>query len=176
MGQAPRFREHHLVLCLLIASGLLRLSPQLAAIAPIGAIALFAGAYLQRPWLWLVPLAALLAIDWLEGRGVGPATLVSYLGFGGAALLGRWLLEGNDSNRRIVAALPVAALLCWLTATLATLPADPALSLAALDRALLEALPILAWLLLAEGLYALLLFGAYKLLREAPFVYYTPQS
>ena len=90
--------------------------------------------------------------------------------------MGRWRLNGNDSNRRIGAALPVAAFACWLTATLAALLATPPLTYPALWQAVAESFPTLTWHLLGNGLYALLLFGSYKLLREAPFVYYTPQS
>ncbi len=175
MEQALRFREHHLVLCLLVAAGLLHLSPLPAVMTPIGAMGLFTGAYLRRAWMWLVPLLALLLVDWLDGRGLDLTTGVSYLAFPGAALLGRWFLNDNDSNRRIFAALPAAVLACWLTATAALMLAAPPASFTALWLELAAALPTLTWHLVSDGLYALLLFGGYKLLREAPFVYYSPE-
>lgn len=144
--------------------------------APIGAVALFTGAYLRRPWLWLLPFAVLVAVDWLDGRHTGIAMPVTYLGFVAATLLGRWLLDGRDGNARIVAAVPIAALACWLTVTLGALLAATALTPATLVQGLWAALPTLAWHLLGDSLYALLLFGSYKLLREAPFVHYSPQS
>ncbi len=170
------FREHHLALCLLIAVGLLRFAPHPAAIAPIGALALFTGAYLQRAWLWLLPFAVLVTADWLDGRNAGIAMPVTYLGFLGAVLLGRWLLDGRDTNARIVAVVPVAALTCWLSVTLGALLAAATATPATLAGGLWQALPLLTWHLLGDALYALLLFGSYKLLREAPFVHYSPQS
>jgi hypothetical protein len=171
-----RFREHHLVLCLLLAAGLLRFFPHPAAMAPIGAMALFTGAYLQRSWLWLLPFAVLVAVDWLDGRNTGIAMPVTYVGFVAVTLLGRWLLDGRDSNSRILAAVPAAAFVCWLAATLGTLLAATTLTPSALAQGLWQALPTLVWHLLGDSLYALLLFGSYKLLREAPFVHYSPQS
>ncbi len=177
MDQRPvRFREHHLVLCLLLAAGLLRLLPHPEGIAPIGAVALFMGAYLQRAWLWLVPFAVLVGIDWIDGRNPGFAMPVTYLGFLLAALLGRWFLDGRDDNRRVLAAVPVAALTCWFAVTLGALLSAPLVTQATLTEGLWQALPTLAWHLVGDGVYALLLFGSFKLLREAPFVYYTPQS
>lgn len=171
-----RFREHHLVLCLLVAAGLLRLFPHPDGIAPIGAMALFTGAYLQRSWLWLVPFAVLVGVDWLYGRNSGIAMPVTYLGFVLIILLGRWLLDGQDSNRRVLTAIPVAAAACWLTMTLGALLAANTIEPALLAQGLWQDLPMLAWHLLGDGLYALLLFGSFKLLREAPFVYYSRQS
>lgn len=165
------FREHHLVLCLLVGAALLRLAPHPEGIAPIGAMALFTGAYLQKPLYWLVPLAGLLVGDLLTGQAP-LAMAAGCVGFLLATLLGRLLLARLDSNRRIAACLPLAASICWGATTLGLVIADPNGLLAGL----LSNLPLLTWHLVGDGVYALLLFSVYKLTREAPFVYYSPQN
>lgn len=162
------FREHHLVLGLLVGAALLRLAPHPEGVAPIGAMALFAGAYLNKPLYWLVPLAALAGGDLLTGHQL-VAIAASLAGFLLATLLGRLVLSRFDSNQRIAACLPLAAVICWSAATLGAAPAEQ-------GAALQSSLPLLPWHLLGDSVYALLLFCTYKLTREAPFVYYSPQN
>lgn len=165
------FREHHLVLCLLLGAALLRLAPHPESIAPLGAMALFAGAYLHNPLYWLVALAGVLVGDLLTGQP--PLAMgAGCVGFLLAALLGRLLLARLDSNQRIAACLPLAAAICWAATTLGVALADPGGLLAGFQ----SNLHLLIWHLVGDSVYALLLFSVYKLMREAPFVYYTPQN
>lgn len=60
--------RHGLVLLLILGAAALRLVPLPANVAPIGALALFAGAYLRHPAFHLVPLGALLLGDLQIGR------------------------------------------------------------------------------------------------------------
>lgn len=62
-----RIRQEHLVLLLILAAALLRYAPHPDNMAPIGALALFSGAYLQRQVLWVVPVGALLLGDAASG-------------------------------------------------------------------------------------------------------------
>ena len=59
-GGASFLHGQGLVLLLIVGAAALRMLPHPENIAPIGALALFSGAYLQRKVFWLVPLGALL--------------------------------------------------------------------------------------------------------------------
>jgi len=75
----------------IIAGAILRLVPHLPNFAPIAAMALFGGTYLNKKYALLIPLAALFLSDILLGF-YNPWIMVSVYGsFALIGLLGKWL-------------------------------------------------------------------------------------
>jgi hypothetical protein len=169
-----RFREHHLVLCLLVAAAVLRVFPHPGNIAAIGALALFAGAYLQHHGLWLIPLAALLLGDAARGQTQPIIVTATAIGFLTAAAFGRQLLQFKDSWRRICLAVVIAASACWASVTLGQWLAFHSLTIAGALDSVAASIHLLPGQLIGDAGYAFLLFGIFSLTRELPFVHFTP--
>ena len=162
-----RFVEGNaLVLLLVVAVALARLLPHPANIAPVGALALFSGAYLTRRWFYMVPVAALLVSDWMLGFYHAGVMAAVYGGFLAAACIGRGMLRGRDQGARIVGAVGVGALAFWFISNFGVWLAHHPKTAAGFLRCYVDAVPFLGRSLLGDGLYAALLFGAYKLTRR----------
>lgn len=172
----PRFtlREDYLVFALILLAAALRLAPHPENVAPIGALALFAGAYLNRQVLWLVPLAALFLGDLANGLYHLGVMAFVYLGFAASAAVGRGLLRCNDSAPRIVLATAVGALVFWLVSNLGSWLAFRPLTAAGLLQCYLDGLPYLLRSLAGDGLYVCLLFGGLHALRRSLLPGYAP--
>jgi hypothetical protein len=82
---------------LIAAGALLRLAPHPPNFAPIGALALFGGGVLPRPWGVVVPLAAMALSD--IRLGFGPGTAWVYASFVLIALLGSTALRRRNVLR-----------------------------------------------------------------------------
>lgn len=172
-GWLRRFVEHNgLILLLIVAVAAMRLLPHPANIAPIGALALFSGAYLQRRFFYVVPLAALFLGDLHLGLYHAGTMAAVYLGFLASTFVGRGLLHGGDVGRRrdtaarIAVAVGSGALAFWLISNLGVWLFFRPLTLAGFAQCYLDALPFLGHSLLGDALYAAGLFGAYKLARR----------
>ena len=155
-----------LVLLLIVAVALARLLPHPANIAPVGALALFSGAYLARWWFYAVPLAALLASDWVLGFYHAGVMAAVYGGFLASACIGRGMLRGRDRPGRIVGAVGVGALAFWLVSNFGVWLAHHPKTVAGFVQCYVDAVPFLGRSLLGDALYAALLFGVYKLTRQ----------
>ena len=155
------------VLLLVVAVALIRLFPHLPNIAPVGALALFSGAYLRRRWFYLVPMAALLASDWVIGFYHAGVMAAVYAGFLVSALIGRGLLQGRDGAGRICGTIGAGALAFWLISNFGVWLFHHPKTLAGLWQCYLDAVPFLGRSLLGDAMYAALLFGGYKLARHA---------
>jgi len=76
---------------LIAATVLVRVSDHMPNVAPVGAVALWAGAVLPAPWSLVVPLGSMLIADAIIGFAMLPITLAVYLSYGLIVLMGRWL-------------------------------------------------------------------------------------
>ena len=166
-GGASPASGQWLVLLLILVAAALRTLPHPENIAPIGALALFSGAYLQRRVFWLAPLAALLLGDLLNGLYQASVMLAVYLGFLASTAVGRGLLHSRDSTGRIVAAVGAGALVFWLISNVGNWLAFHPQTAAALLQCYVDGLPYLGRSLAGDAFYALLLFGVYRLARRA---------
>ena len=163
-----------LVLLLIVGAAALRLLPHPENIAPIGALALFSGAYLQRRVFWLVPLGALLLGDLHNGLYQATVMLAVYLGFLASTAVGRGLLHGRDSAGRIAVAVGAGALAFWLVSNLGNWLAFHPLTAAGLLQCYADSLPYLLRSLVGDAAYAALLFGGYRLARQLPLLRMAP--
>lgn len=166
-GSAPS-NEQWLPLLVVVAAATLQLLPHPHNMAPLGALALFAGAYLDRRLFLLAPLGTLLLSDLANGFYHAVVMLSVYLGFALSAAAGRWLLHRRDRVERIVLAWGVGALAFYLVSNAGSWLAFRPLTAAGLLQCYVDGLPYLARSLMGDAMYATLLFGGYRLLRRAP--------
>ena len=163
----PKTQTLHLIcifgLILLVAT--MRIVPHPYNIAPIGALALFSGAYLQRGVYWLVPLGALLLGDLTIGLYNAIVMVAVYLGFLASAAIGRSLLYRFDSLPRICVGVGAGALAFWLISNFGVWLVFRPPTVAGLLSCYIDAIPFLLRSLAGDALYATLLFGAWKLVR-----------
>ena len=102
------------VVYLLIALvGAARLLPHPENFAMVGALALFAGAYLPTRIAWLVPLGALLIGDAVIGFYNGVVMVGVYVGFAMSAMVGRAVLSQRRTTFRLGGSVLASALLFW---------------------------------------------------------------
>lgn len=162
-----RFVEQNgLILLLIVAAAAMRLLPHPANVAPIGALALFSGTYLERRLFYLVPLAALFLGDLHLGLYHAGTMGAVYLGFLASAFVGRGLLRGRYSGGRVAVAVGAGALVFWLISNLGVWLFFRPLTPSGLALCYLDALPFLGRSLLGDALYAAALFGTYQLTRR----------
>jgi len=165
-----KLQSQHLVIILILGAALLRFAPHPDNVAPIGALALFCGAYLQRQVLWLVPIGALLLGDAATGFYMPVVMVFVYLGFVASTAVGRGLLHGRDSWPRIAAATGVGALAFWTVSNLGNWLAFHPHTPDALVACYRDGLPYLLRSLAGDAVYVVALFGGYRLLRQLPWV------
>ncbi len=87
---------------LIVLVALSRIAPHPANFAPIGALGLFAGAYLNRRSAWAVPLAALLLSDAVIGFYNPLLMVFVYGGFAVGGWLGRRFLRERRTPGKLV--------------------------------------------------------------------------
>lgn len=137
-----------------------RLLPHPGNFTPIGALGLFAGAYLHDRRVWAVPLAALLLGDVFIGFYDPVVMAFVYVGFALSAVIGRILLRHKRTPVRIGAAVLASASVffivsnfgCWATGMYPH-------TLDGLVRCYVAALPFFGNTLSGDVFYAALLFG-----------------
>lgn len=173
-GGASFLHGQGLVLLLIVGAAALRMLPHPENIAPIGALALFSGAYLQRRVFWLVPLGALLLGDLHNGLYHAAVMLAVYLGFLASTAVGRGLLHRRDSTGRIALAVGAGALAFWLISNVGNWLAFHPQTAAALLQCYVDGLPYLLRSLAGDAIYAALLFGGYRLARRLPLLHVAP--
>ncbi|HHQ14775.1 MAG TPA: hypothetical protein ENK16_07075 [Chromatiales bacterium] len=150
-----------LLLALTIAGGLL---PHPANVTPVGALGLFAGAYASARYAWLVPVAALLTANLVNGFYDLTVLVCVYLGMLAGPLFGHWLLRRRRHVSRISAAVIASALTFYLISNFGVwlagmYPPDAA----GLAQCYLNGLPYLVRSLLGDAAYTALLFGGWEL-------------
>ena len=161
--------ELAMALLLILIAAAARWLPHVDNFTPIGALALFSGAYLSRRWFWLVPLAALFLGDLHNGLYNGVVLIAVYAGFLASAAIGRWLLLGRATVGPIALAVVVGALSFWVVSNLGSWLAFRPLTVAGLAQCYVDGLPYLLRSLVGDAVYAALLFGVYgTLLKIGP--------
>lgn len=147
-----------MLVALIFAAAALRLIPHPANLAPIAALALFAGAHFEdRRLAFVVPFAALVLSDWF--LGLYPGLDFVYAGFAISVCIG-FALRGRTFGRIAAGTLASAAVFFLVTNfgawwTLAAYPKTPDGLLAAY----VAGIPFLRNALLGDALYVTLLFG-----------------
>ena len=89
------------ILILVLLAVFSRLIPHPLNFTPIGALGLFAGAYIIDKRVWLLPVCALLLSDFFVGFYEPIGMLFVYLGFALSAFIGRLLLTDKRTSLRL---------------------------------------------------------------------------
>ena len=160
------------VVYLLIALvGAARLLPHPENFAMVGALALFAGAYLPTRIAWLVPLGALLIGDAVIGFYNGVVMVGVYVGFAMSAMVGRAVLSQRRTTFRLGGSVLASALLFFLVSNFGVWLVAYPNTFAGLVSCYVNAIPFFGRSLLGDLIYSALLFGAYEGLKH----YFTQQ-
>lgn len=103
------------LICLIGAAAAWRVGEFIPNVAPITALALYAGATLSLPYALAVPLLAMVVSDIFIGWDYLPITLLVYGSFALGTLLGRWLKSSRSPGRILVASVAASSLFFLLT-------------------------------------------------------------
>ncbi len=153
-----------LAISLIVVGILLRFAPHAPNFTPVAAIAIFGGAYLNKKYAILVPLALMAASDVF--LGVHNVMLFTWGGFVLSALLGLWVKK-NKSASRILSASFASALLFYIVSNFGVwLMGWYPPTLDGLIRCYILGLPFLRNFTAATLLYTAVFFTAYELVAR----------
>jgi len=158
------YNNHIIIIALVVFAVLSRFVPHPLNFTPIGALGLFAGAYIVDKRVWLLPICALLLSDIFVGFYEPIAMLFVYIGFALSAFVGRLLLSEKRSSLNLGGAAFSSATLffivsnfgTWLSGTLYPM------SLAGLADCYVMAIPFYGNTLLGDLFYTVVLFGLFE--------------
>ena len=153
---------------LVVLAGVLHLVPHPFGVSPVGATALYAGAYGSPRIAWLVPVAILLAGNLIFGFYSYPIVLAFvYAGFALAAWVGRWLLAKQRSLSRYGLAIVAAATLFFLLSNFSIwLVGMYPPTLSGLVQCYVNGIPFLLTGIIADAIFCCLLFGLHHLAEQ----------
>jgi hypothetical protein len=151
---------------LILLAAFSRLLPHPPNVAPIAAVALFGGAYLDRKYSFVIPLAALALSDLVIGFYSGAYwTYAAFIAVGGVGL---WLGR-NRTIARTVAATLAGSIIFFLISNFGawlTLQVLYPRTFSGLIECYTAAIPFFRNTLAGDAVSVALLFGAYELLRR----------
>lgn len=152
------------ILILIIAAVFSRLIPHPLNFTPIGALGLFAGAYIVDKRVWLLPIAALLISDFFIGFYEPVAMLFVYIGFASSAFIGRLLLSEKRTSVRLGGAALSSATIFFILSNFGTWLAGSLypMSIAGLIECYVMAIPFYGNTLLGDLFYVVVLFGIFE--------------
>jgi len=142
----------------------LRLLPHLPNFAPIAALGLFGGTYLNKKYALLVPLLAMLFSDYFIGFAPFWITFSVYFSFFLIGLLGLWL-KNHKNLSNIIGASLFGSVLFFIITNFAVWAATPwyAKDLSGLTQCFLLAIPFFRNTILGDLFYVGVMFGLYEL-------------
>ena len=144
----------------------LRLVPHPPNFAPIAAMALFGGAYLNRRYALVVPIAALLLSDLVIGF-YSPLVMVSVYGsFVLTGLMGLWLKKRKSAGNVVLTAMGASILFFLVTNFAVWAAGSYARDLSGLAQSYVMGLPFFRNTLLGDLFYTGVFFGGYELVKS----------
>lgn len=143
-----------------------RLLPHVPNIAPIGALALFAGVYLPKKWSIIVPVIAMLISDVFIGFYEWQVMLAVYLGFVLTVLIGWWIRKRINPVNVIAGSLGGSIVFFLLTNAAVWLFTQmyPHTFAGLLDSYTM-AIPFFKFSLVGDLAWTAVFFGAYEVVR-----------
>lgn len=151
---------------LILVAVLTRLLPHPPNVAPIAAIALFSGVYLDRKHAFIVPIAVMLISDYFIG--FHDTILWVYLGFLLIALAGLWLRKHQGITTTLGVTFTGSILFFILTNFGVWLSAQPMYphNLAGLFQCYTAAIPFFRNSMIGDLIYVGAMFGTYELVKR----------
>jgi hypothetical protein len=141
---------------------LARLCPHPWNVTPMGALALFAGAYLPRRVAWLVPAGAGIAVDLIIGLYTPLMMIFVYCAYAASTLIAGRLLRQRRSVHRVGIAVTAGATAFYLISNLGPWIILYPPTMDGLVGCYVNALPFFGRSLLGDGVYATMLFGSFE--------------
>jgi len=156
--------KNTILLLLVFFAVLSRLIPHPVNFTPIGALGLFAGAYIIDKRVWLLPVCALLLSDFFMGFYEPIVMLFVYLGFALSTFIGRILIFKERTFLRLGGAALFSATLFFILSNFGTWLSGVLypMSLAGLTECFIMAIPFYPNTLLGDLFYVLVLFGLFE--------------
>ena len=148
----------------------LHLIPHPFGVSPIGATALYAGAYGPKRISWAIPLLPLLAAGLFFGFYDPAVMAFVYAGFALSTFAGRALLRHDRNLGRFGAAVVFGATIFFVVSNFANwLVFSDQANLAGLVQTYVNGLPYFGQAMLADAAYCFILFGLHNAieLRQA---------
>ncbi|OGE79026.1 MAG: hypothetical protein A2751_01020 [Candidatus Doudnabacteria bacterium RIFCSPHIGHO2_01_FULL_46_14] len=152
---------------LVLIGAILRFLPHPANFAPISAIALFGGTYLNKKFALLVPVAAMVVSDYFIGFDSWQSRATVYSSFILSGLIGLWL-RNNKSVLNMIGGTVASSALFYLITNLVFLyePTMYSHDLSGQIQSYLNALPFFRNTLLGDLFYAGVMFGSFELVKR----------
>ncbi len=148
---------------LIVVGFMMRLLPHAPNVVPVAAIAIFAGAYLNRKMVPWVPLAIMVISDLIIGlHGVVLYTWGAFIIIG---YMGTWLRE-RRTPLPIFGAAVVSALVFFVITNFGVALAWYPHTWQGMVSCYIRALPFLRNTMIGNVLFAFVLFGSYELARK----------
>lgn len=151
---------------LILLAVLSRLLPHPPNFAPITAIALFGGVYLDRKHTFLVPIAAMLISDYFIGFYSGIVWV--YASFLAIGFIGLWVREHKSVSATIGATISGSVLFFIVTNFGVWISSQVTYShtISGLVECYVAAIPFFRNTLLGDAAYVCIMFGSYELARK----------
>lgn len=160
----------YLMLLLCLAVAVARLVPHPFNFTPIGALALFAGTYIQDNRFVLLPVVALLISDMFLGFYSTIVMVGVYLGFACSSIAAR-LLRMNESLLQFLCGVMAGAVIFYTISNLGMWWMAYPQNLDGLWQCLVDGLPFLLRSVAGDFLYASIMFGLMEHRR-----FFSPQA
>lgn len=156
--------KHGLFYLLIIMVVATRLLPHPMGFTPVGALGLFAGAYVMDRRAWLIPIAVLFISDIFLGFYTPIIMLSVYASFALSAVLGRYALSKKRSVFRIAGSAVGSASILFVLSnfTLWATGLYYPLTLEGLTLCFIKAIPFYGNSLMGDLVYSAILFGTYE--------------
>jgi len=158
-------KRNLIIFVVLVVLGVLgRLLPHAWNFTPLIAITIFAGIYLGRKYIFLVPVATMIISDLIIGFYSPQIMIAVYLSFIFAGLIGYKFARNRKLNNVVLSALASSTLFflitngaVWLFGSMYTL------NLAGLIQSYIAGIPFYRNMMLGDVTYTVALFGLYEL-------------
>ncbi len=151
--------HRNLVILLILVVATIRMFPHPLNITPVGAFALFCGAYLTDKRFLLLPLAALLIGDAIMGFYTWIVMVGVYAGFALSSLIGRWTMAKSRTVPRFVMGVVLGAVVFYLVSNIGMWWIAYPKTFTGLLACWTEGLPFLLRTLAGDFVYASIFFG-----------------
>ncbi|MFH1355196.1 MAG: DUF6580 family putative transport protein [Candidatus Omnitrophota bacterium] len=153
-----------LAIILILVGVLLRFAPHAPNFTPVAAIALFAGAYMNKKSALIIPLALMIVSDIF--LGLHNVVLFTWGGFALVALLGTWLKNHKTFSAAVSLSLVSAALFYLVSNFGVWLMGWYPRNLTGLINCYVMALPFLRNTIVSTLVYTAVFMGTYELIER----------
>lgn len=154
---------------LILLATVIHLVPHPFGVSPVGASAIYAGAFANRRYAWLVPLVPLLVGNIIYGFYEPVVLLFVYAGFMLSTAAGRFLINRQSALRLAAASVGGAFVFYAVSNFSIWLVGMYPQTTAGLLQCYVNGLPYLGAAIAANFGYGVLLFGAHQLIERRWF-------